>query len=517
MFTFFSRRKADKINDRTVVSHQKLSDIPVSDSLEENVDILKELFVDVDILQLRFFQSARAKAQKYCIAYCDGVVNSNIVNDNVIKPLLLSAVKGSGRELADRLMQNVLMVKGAETADEYQKITEAITYGDTILFVESSPAAIILDTKSFQVRAVAEPDAEKNLSGPREGFNESLLSNLSLVRRKVRSNELKVKFYTFGEKTKTQAAICYMESIVNQQILKELYKRLDQIDIDGVLDTNYITELIKDSPMSPFRATGQTERPDVVVGKLLEGRIAVFLDGTPNVLTIPYLFIENFQSSEDYYLNFYYTSFSRALRIFAFFVTVILPGFYVAMAGFHHELMPTPFLLSIASERNSVPFPAAFEAFFMLFMFDILRETGIRMPSNIGQALSIVGALVIGQAAVEAKIVASPMIIVVATAGITSLLVPKLNAPVIYARIFVLVLSSIFGFTGTVLAVSVVIIHMLNLHSFGVAQISAGERLQFQDIKDIYIRAPWWLMRLRSKKLTKNVTRMKDYEKNNRH
>ncbi len=509
MFGFFSKNHDDAINGRIEDLNSGLRDIPVSDSLDENVNLLRKLFTDVDLLRLRFIQSGSKKTQKYCIAYCDGVVNSTVINDNIIKPLMLSSVSGSGPDFTDDLLNHVLMVDGAEKATEYQAITEAISYGDTVLFADGTDEAIILNTKCFQIRPISEPDNEKNLSGPREGFTESLLSNLSLIRRKVRSNELKVKYYTLGQKTKTQAGICYIEGIVNKQILKELYRRLDAIDIDGVLDTQYITELIRDSPMSPFRATGYTERPDVVVGKLLEGRIAIFLDGTPDVLTVPYLFIENFQSSEDYYLSFYYTSFSRILRILAFLVTASLPGFYVAMAGYHHEMLPTPFLLNIASERNSVPFPAALEAFVMLLVFDILRETGIRMPTSVGQALSIVGALVIGQAAVDAKLVASPMIIVVATTGITSLLVPKMNAPLIYIRFFILLLSMWFGFTGTIAAISCVIIHMLNLHSFGIPQISLSGKLQYQEVKDTYIRAPWWQMLIRPKMLARDKVRMK--------
>lgn len=510
MFGFFSRHTPGAINKKIEELQRQPIDISVANSLEGNINILKNLFADVDVLQLRFFQSSGGRPRKYCIAYCDGLVNLNIINDNIIKPLQLSPVKGPKQKLIDNLADQVLTVNSIKKTTGYQEITEAITYGDTILFVEGTEQALILDTKGFMIRSITEPDSEKNLNGPREGFTESLLVNLSMIRRKMRSHELKTKYYTFGKRTKTQAGICYIEGIVNKQILKELYRRLDKIDIDGVLDTNYITELIKDSPLSPFRATGYTERPDVVVGKLLEGRIAVVLDGTPDVLTVPYLFIENFQSSEDYYLSFYYTSFSRLLRILAFFITISLTGFYVAMAGFHHELLPTPFLLNIASERNSVPFPAAFEAFLLLLVFDILRETGVRMPSNVGQAMSIVGAIILGEAAVEAKIVASPMIIVVATAGITSLLVPRMNAPIIYIRLFILILSTMFGFTGTISALGIVIIHLLSLRSFGIPQISAAGKIRFQEVKDTYIRAPWWRMLMRRpKSVVTNKRRMK--------
>ena len=306
-----------------------------------------------------------------------------------------------------------------------------------------------------------------------------------------------MKYLTLGRITKTKACVCYVDRLVNPRILDELYRRLEKIDIDGVLDTNYITELIRDFPFSPFRTTGYSERPDVVVGRLLEGRIAVFLDGTPDVLTVPYLFIENFQSSEDYYLSFFYTSVARALRIIGFFLTVTVPAAYITVVAYHHEILPTALIVNIANERKNVPLPAAAEAYLMLAVFDILRETGVRMPSNVGQALSIVGALVVGQAAVDAKLVAAPMIIVVALTGITSLLIPKMNAPIIYLRVFLLTLATAFGLFGFILGGAVMAIHIMHLHSFGVPQVALTGSLRYQEVKDTWFRGPWWAMRTR--------------------
>ncbi|MDP4110411.1 MAG: spore germination protein, partial [Bacillota bacterium] len=484
-------------------------EISVAETVEKNEEILTKLFVNVDILRKRYIESSQGKTQKYFIAYFDGVVNSEIMNDFIIKPLMLSSVV-QGSDPVETVIRQIVMINEVGKAYDYEKITEAITYGDTVLFIDGVDCALILNTKGFSLRAIGEPEGEKVISGPREGFTESILINLSMIHRKARTNELKVKFLTLGRRTKTQACVCYMEGIADKRIIKEVFRRLGEIDMDGVLDSNYITELIKDQPYSPFRSTGYTERPDVVIGKLLEGRVAIVLDGTPAVLTVPYLFIENFQSNEDYYLNFYYTSFQRILRILAFFITVLLPGLYVGMAGYHHEVMPTPFMISIMGERSSVPFPAYIEAFFMLLLFDILRETGIRMPSTIGQALSIVGALVIGQAAVEAKIVASPMIIIVATTGITSLLIQKVNAPMIYARTLILFLSATFGYYGTALGISAVLIHMLNLKSFGISQISLDGKMTFQEGKDIVIRAPWWKMVTRPRQIGVNRIRMRE-------
>jgi len=506
MFRFLKKKPKPIEKDKD--APQALDSSVLNSSLKDNVETMRRLFEDVDILRIKYVTNNHDVNLKYCIVYCDGVVDNAIINDSIIKPLMLSSAAVSCTDFVDTLMTQVVQINDIRKTEKLSDIVEGISNGDTVLFFDGAAQALILNTKGFQTRSISEPENEKNLSGPREGFTESLIMNLSMIRRKVLTPDLKMKFYTLGRQTKTKACICYMNGIVNKQILSELYRRLEQIDIDAVLDTNYITELIKDAPLSPFRTTGYTERPDVVIGKIMEGRIAVFLDGTPFVLTVPYLFIENFQSSEDYYFSFYYSSFARMLRILGFFLTITVPGLYIAIVAFHHEMMPLQLFISLASERQSVPFPAALEAFIMLIAFDILRETGVRMPTNIGQALSIVGALVVGQAAVEAELIAAPMIIVVALTGITNLLVPKMNAPVTYIRLFLLLLSTMFGFFGLVLGLSCVLIHVINLRSFGVPQITLAGKLQYQEIKDTVIRAPWWQMTLRPR-FAKNPRRMR--------
>jgi Bacillus/Clostridium GerA spore germination protein. len=497
MAPFSSGNKEKIVNQKVDGLNGPVQDMTLDKALNKNVAKLRALFQDVDVLIVRFFQNAQNSALKFCIAYCDGLVNSSIMNESIIKPLMLAKSIEQDYSLTENLIGRVVLINDVKKTSGFTGIVDAITYGDTILFADGMDEAIILSTKGFQTRPVSEPENEKILSGPREGFTESLIQNLSMIHRRLRTNELKMKYLTMGRISKTRICVCYIDSVVNKDILNELFKRMKTIDIDAVLDANYITELIKDSPFSPFRSTGYTERPDVIVGKLLEGRIAVFLDGTPVVLTVPYLFIENFQSSEDYYLSFYYTSFTRLLRIFGFFLTITVPGFYVAIVAYNQEMMPTPLLISIAAARRNVPLPAALEAFLMLIVFDILQETGIRMPTGVGQALSIVGALVIGQAAVDAKLVAAPMIIVIGLTGITGLLVPKLNAPIIYLRFFLLLLATSFGLFGFIIGLCCILIHVINLTSFGVQQFIIPESLQFQEIKDTYIRAPWWTMATR--------------------
>jgi spore germination protein KA len=342
-----------------------------------------------------------------------------------------------------------------------------------------------------------------------------MLINLSLIRRRLRTNELKLKYFTIGEKTNTNVCICYIDSTVNKDVLKEVYKRISKIEIDGILDTNYIAELTRENRMSPFRTTGYTEKPDVIVAKILEGRIAIIVDGTPMVHTVPYLFVENFQNSEDYYMSYFYTSFSRLLRISGFLLTTILPALYIAIVAFHQEMLPDPLLILLMSERQSVPLPADIELGIMLIIFDILRETGARMPQNIGQSLSILGAIVIGQAAVEAKLVAAPVIILVAFTGITGLLISKLNSPIIYVRIVLFLLASTLGLFGFIIGLSLLIVHILNLKSFGVPQLNIKGEFKYQNVKDILFRAPWWHMFKRPKMLSNNINRMRPLGDNN--
>lgn len=510
----FNRKKHQRILDDTVrcLEDNNKKNGQVSSSLQKNSDFIKDIYYENDILIVRNIQNRKDDNLKFVLVYSDGLVNSSTINESIIKTLMLSQMDDVNVSI-DYISSQVLMVDEVEKTNEWQKLTEAINYGDTVLFMEGCNQALILNSKGFVTRSISEPESEKILSGPREGFNESIMQNLSMVRRRVRATDLKMKFYSFGERTKTKACLCYIDGLVDKKILKMVKKRLDKIDIDGVLDSNYLTELIQDHRWSPFPSIGTTERPDVVAGKILEGRVAIFVDGTPVVLTAPYLFIENFQSNEDYYLNYYYASFSRLLRIVAFVLTIAVPAYYVAIAAFHREMLPTPLFISIALEKRSVPLPAAVEAFIMLFVFDLLKETGIRMPTNVGQAMSIVGALVIGQSAVDAKLVAAPMIIVVALTGITNLLIPKLNSAGIVYRYFLLFCGSMIGLLGVTCGLALILIHILSLDSFGINQLVPMKSLKFQEYKDMPVRSPWWKM-IKRPDMSTNEVRMNNKDEN---
>lgn len=501
------KSKKEDMDTNKKNANKKQDDKKMSDKYDETLSHMKYLFKDDDLIQFREIKCSDKHGSRFCIIFCDGLVDSELIGHQIIKPLLNFEGSNMQKLTSEELLKQIVEANSGKTVTDYQDIIKAITGGDTFLFGDEFSDGLLFSLKKFDTRGIAEPESEKILSGPREGFNESIMQNMSLVRRRLRTNSLKMRYYSVGRKTITQVCIAYLDDVVDKNILKELYARLDTIDIDGILDSNYIAELIKDHPWSPFNTIGYTERPDVVAGKLLEGRIALFVDGTPVVLTLPYLFIENFQSSEDYYINFYYSSFSRMLRMVGLFLTMFLPSIYIAIVAFHHEALPTPLLISIAIERQKVPLPAALELIVMIMVFEMLLETGIRMPSNVGQALSIVGALVVGQAAVEANLVAAPMIIVVAMTGITSLLNPKMNGPMLFARFGIMALTSSFGLLGIMLGFTLLITHILSLTSFGVWQVASNDEKMAYDLQDHVIRAPWWEMKHRPFQLTKNLTR----------
>lgn len=476
--------KIDRLNNH-------LDDYVLVKELQANIDLFTHLFEKVSTFTVRKINNNNDASLQFAIIYFEGLTNSEVINDNIIRPLLLTDIKTKKNDLFSIIENEVIQVDGIKREKNVRNIIEAVTYGETILLVDGFDEVFRLNTQRFMLRGVAEPENERILMGPREGFTESLLFNISMLHRRLRTNDLKIEYQSIGKRSNTRIAICYMESIIKPHILEELKNRLSKIDIDCILDSNYIIELIKDNKYSPFRTIGNTERPDTVVGKMLEGRIALLVDGTPMALTLPYLFIENFQSSEDYYLTSYYTSFSRIIRMFGFFLTCTIPALYIAIVAFHHEMIPTSLFLNITLERQSVPLPASLEAFLMLFLFEILRETGVRMPTSVGQALSIVGALVIGQAAVQAKLVAAPMIIIVGITGITSLLIPKMNAASITIRFVNLIFASVLGLFGFLISSSLWLIHILNLKSFGENHFDIFEKGWWEKEKDTFIRAPW--------------------------
>lgn len=481
-----------------------LEKLNLSQKLNENVQLFQQVFKDDDTLIVRHFDNQQDEGVKCCALMVDGMVDMKLINESVIEPVVKSTVLKRHDCTIQDLESRVIISNSTQISADMNKLVKAIISGDTVLLLDGSAEGLIASTKEWKSRSITEPEAEKTIRGPREGFTEPLMINLSMIRRKLITPELKFKFMEFGVQSHTRVCICYLDNIVNHQILDELYRRLSKVNLDGIMASGYLVEFLSDNPYTPLKTVGSTERPDIVAAKLLEGRIAIVVDGTPVVLTIPHLFIEYFQANEDYYINFYFSSISRLIRIVGFGISVAIPAIYLALVTFQQELIPTELLLSISAARSGVPFPTIVEVVVQLLVFEIIREAGTRMPTNIGQALSIVGALVLGQAAVEARIVSAPIVIVVAISGITGLMIPRIKGVLIILRLFFVLFSAYMGLYGLVFAITGFLLHLCQLRSFGVPYLLPFTSNDLNDMKDTFIRMPWKTMKERPKFLARS-------------
>ena len=481
----------------------------LSKDLNENLKAIKNIFEKASDLIIREFKIGTELQVNAIAVMIAGLINEESVNENLIKPLMSLHWDKSMESVVKVVKESALSVASIQ---ETQKLDDAVTgilSGDTALFIDGADSALLASIRGWEARGVEEPKTESVVRGPREGFVESLGTNTALLRRKIKNTQLKFEKMTVGKQTKTEICIVYINGIANEKIVQEVKDRITRIETDSILESGYIEAFIEDAPYSLFPTVGNSEKPDIICAKLLEGRIAVLTDGTPFVLTVPYLFIEAFQNSEDYYSRPFLATFIRWLRWLAFFISTFLPALYVAITTFHHELLPTPLLISIASAYEGIPFPTIVEALLMQVAYEILREAGLRLPKAVGQAVSIVGALVIGEAAVSAGLVGTPMVVVVALTGISSFVVPALTDVSTVSRFVLLILASFAGLYGAMLGFVGFLTHQLSLRSFGVPYMSPLAPLNVADLKDVLIRAPWWAMTTRPGRIGKNSTRQK--------
>lgn len=439
------------------------------------------------------------------IAYVDGLADKDTISSDVIKPLL-----SSNREIdRDKYILDEIKEKyiySAEIGDTkyIETCIESLLSGDAVLFIQDIQQAILIGSKGFEIRSIDTPDTEVTVRGSKEGFTESLRTNTSLIRRRIKNPNLVFESIKLGQQTNTEISICYINGLVNEDILKTVKRRIKKINVDAILESGYIEDFIQDSTFSFFPTVGNSEKPDVVASKLLEGRVAIITDGTPYVLTVPYLFIESLQVAEDYYSRSLLSMVVRILRFSALIISILLPALYVAGVNFHKDFIPFKLLLSISASREGIPFSPLTECILMLTAFEFLREAGIRMPRPSGQAVSIVGALILGDAAVKAGFVSNPMIIVVALTAITSFLALPLSSSMPIIRFIFLISANIVGFLGIIFTLMLFIIHLCSLRSFGVPYLTPFSPLVTEDLKDSLIKVPIWRMFTRPKSIIEN-------------
>lgn len=493
-----NRDKSKTTSSEEVEKEEKL----ISANLGSNLDSLIEDFGSSDDVKIRRFSIGNHQDDNVAIIFIEGLAD-NLVIQNIILDSLMDDIQKTLYQHHEAVFQTIKkkIIPVSEIREErsWSNVYSALLAGNTVIMLEGCESVLIGGTAGGEKRAVEEPSSETVVRGPKEGFSESLRTNTALVRRKIKDKNLWIESITLGERSKTSVSIVYMKGLAKDKVVEEVRSRLSKINIDAILESSYIEEFIQDKTYSPFPTIFNTERPDVVAAGLLEGRIAILVDGTPYALLAPAIFIEFFQSSEDYYQRFDISSFIRILRFFSFFLALLVPSIYIAITTFHQEMIPTPLLVSLAAQREGVPFPALIEALLMEITFEILREAGIRMPRAVGSAISIVGALVLGQAAVEAGLVSSTMVIVVSITAISSFVMPAFNMAISVRllRFGFMALASIIGLYGIIIGLLCLVLHLCSLRSFGVPYLSAMGPYINEDQKDTILRYPHWALKTR--------------------
>lgn len=493
------RRKIEKLNQDNKLLPEIETD-GLSTDVTVNMEILKKAFKDCsDVV----FRPISDELQiRMLVIYVDGLVDTRTLDHVILKPIIFDGMSNrlgdtwetaSLQQMIEKQLIAISQVKPVHTIHE---VIEWVLQSNACILVDGIDKALIADLKGYEKRAVEEPAAEISVRGPRDGFTETLRVNTSLIRRRIKSSRLKMELISIGELTQTDIVITYIEGIVQEAVLDEVRTRIGRIQIDGILGSGYVEEFIEDLPFSPFPQIQNTERPDVVCANLLEGRVAILVDTSPFTLIVPMTFWAGLQAAEDYYERFLYTSAIRWMRMILLNISLLFPSLYVAVTTFHPQLIPTNLLISVAASREGVPFPAVIEALLMEGMFEGLREAGIRLPKPVGSAVSIVGALVIGQAAVQAGIISAPMVIIVATTGISSFAIPRYNFGSAYRllRFPILILAGVLGLFGIAIGATIILIHLVNLRSFGVPYLTPAAPQFPGNLRDILFRAPRWSM-----------------------
>lgn len=471
----------------------------LSRELRKNLDALSGILGTSSDVVIREFNFGYKGQVKGALVFIDGLTDMSVINESIIKPLMYDSrltcrEAGEVPDNVDVIRETMLSVGNVEKIAFIDEAVEGCLGGDTVFLPNGSGEALVICSRGWENRGVEDPKTESVVRGPREGFSESLRINTSLLRRKIKNPDLKLEAMKLGKRTRTSVTIAYLKGVVNPQLIEEIKRRLNRINTDAILESGYIEQFIEDAPFSIFSTVANSEKPDVVAAKLLEGRAAILVDGTPFVLTVPMVFIEGFQSSEDYYSRPYFASLIRILRFVAFIISTLGPATYVALTTFHQELIPTPLLFTMVAAHEGIPFPAALEAGIMMVTFEILREAGVRLPRPVGQAVSIVGALVIGEAAVSAGFIGAPMVIVVAITAVSSFVVSAHTDAGAILRFIFLLLAAVMGEYGVAIGLLGVLVHGASLRSFGTPYMSPLVPLTARDTKDVFIRAPLWMM-----------------------
>lgn len=476
----------------------------LSGDIRDNINRLNDVMNHSSDLKSREF-SLVGSSRKAAILFVSTVANEDMIQEHILKPLIMESANlmARGSMGFDEIKDSMMSADSIRVVKSFDDIVLGIMAGDTILTIQGYDKGMLINSRGYQGRTVGAPATEPSVKGPQEAFVEILKVNIGLIRRRLLDPNLCFEMHKMGRRAKADYVIVYMKGITNNELVADIKNRLSVLDVDGQATTAQMMRMIVDRPNSIFPLIQVTERPDKVISALSEGRVAVLMNGNPGAVIAPTTLPILMQSSDDYFENWIIASVIRLSRLLGVFVTALSPALYIAVTAFHPDMLPINLILSIAGARAGVPFPAYVEALIMVFTLELLQEAGIRLPRVVGQTVSIVGGLVIGQSAVSAGVVSPLMVIIIAITAISSFTIPdySLGLALRFVRVPFMILAVTLGSFGVAMGMLVGLIYLASLKSFGLGYLEPIGTRYPPDWKDGVIRASLWSMKKRPEEL----------------
>lgn len=473
-------------------------------NIQGSIDHIKNLIGGKSKLAEKHFIIGKESPINAAIIYTSGLVNTDVIDRDILTHLMLHVEENLTKieQVGDHLCKKYITSSSTEIETDINKVVEGIKRGKTVILVEGYFNFIMVDTSEGNYRSITDPENESSTRGPRDGFIESLETNISILRRRIKDKNLVTENFIVGRRSQTDLAIMYIDDIVDKNLLKIIKDKIMAIDIDSVEAAAIIEQCLEEHTYSVFPQIFNTERPDRVQASLMEGKIAIFLEGTPFVLILPTLFFEFFQTVEDYYNRTLVASFTRMVRYIAAVIILTVPGIYITIIKFNSELIPSDFIQSIIESRKGIALTPFMSMICMNLVIEFLREGGLRLPSKIGQTISVVGGIIIGDAALKARMVSSTTLLVVGIITVATFLIPnyEMSLAIRLLNYPAIIMANWLGMMGLVMVVFFIIVYLCSLDSFGVPYFSFAKN----DMKDILIRAPIWKMYTRPKSIPNN-------------
>lgn len=480
------RIQAQKLRKSTETGQEPT---PLKFRLSENLEQIRQMFDQTSDLVIREITLGSRQAAMVCM---EGMTNLQAVAQGILNPLLKAEYpRQSPEQQFDAIKTTVLALSEQSELADYEQLCGIIMSGFAVILLDEWNKGIAVGAQGFNFRSVSEPATENMQRGSREGFVEVLRINVTMVRRRMKSTDLRIEMLKVGTNSHTDACLCYLRGAVSAEILNQVRARLKSIPLENVLETGFLQPYLEKKPTSLFSGVGICERPDTLCGKISEGRIAILVDGTPIALIVPYLFSENFQSFDDYADRPYFATFTRWLKYCAFLVAILLPGVFVAMGTYHPEMFPTPLLYNLAVAEASQPFSLMTEALLIHLIYELMREAGLRLPKPIGHVVGIIGGLVIGDAAISAGLISAPMIVVVAITALSSFTIPQLYEPMAILRFVFILVGGTAYLMGVMLVLAAVIVNLCAINPYGVPYTAPLSPMRLKSWRDVLVRSGW--------------------------